>query len=136
MSEHASSLPAWATPLTNGSGRHSSKMIKFTRRGEVVAGEVVGRGRTRGSKFSPDGNTWLDVRVEAADVDGLDLEPGAWARIMCGVQFLRELVEADDPQVGDRLVVQYDGRLDLPDGSFQHLFSGGVAKAGSTTGEW
>ena len=101
------------------------------RDGDLLAGTIVGKGRSRSTKFS-DGNEYLDVKVEQATQGGQPVTAGTWLRVYCSSAVLRGWLDRDEPVTGDWVAIRYFGRETLPDGTNRHLYQAGVDKHAST----
>jgi hypothetical protein len=103
--------------LRNGTSTRAAATYKDPFEGEGFDGVVTERSRSRAGKFSPDGTEYLDVKIAAGRLRGVDLEPGTWSRLWCSQRVLREWLRRDNPRPGDKVSVRFLGLRELPDGT-------------------
>ncbi|HEY8776312.1 MAG TPA: hypothetical protein VIM33_07515 [Gaiellaceae bacterium] len=118
--------PWWREALDNGSRRHAPNWM--AEEGDVVAGTVVGRGTTNPGRWNHDGVPFVVVKVEYATENGNEISAGDWRKLLCSRAALADMLEHDDPQPGDKLVIEYEG-VDKFMGGFRHKYRSAVERA-------
>jgi hypothetical protein len=100
--------------------------------GDVVCGVVVARRELRDRYNHPYDS--LIVKVVAGTLKGERIPEGDWAAVACGPVVLRDWIERDNPQLGDKVTVFYGGRDEGQNGRNQYL--AGVAERAEPTSTW
>jgi hypothetical protein len=116
----------WRSALENGSRRTPAAWQP--RPGDHLAGTVVALGTLAPSRFD-EGAPYIDIKVmSASERDGESIAVGSWVRLVCNRSELRKMFELDQPQVGDRVAVQYDGKESFESGRVRAAYRSVVEK--------
>lgn len=118
--------PDWVKRRLNGRAGMRPSPFWVPVEGDWICGEVVELGRVP-SRFG-DPKPVMTIRVEAGTQRGAAVEPCSWATIALSHTWLARWVDREDPHVGEKVAIEYAGRVHSPSGSYRHEYVCGVER--------
>lgn len=119
--------PEWVLKRLNGVAGQRPAPFWTPEEGDWICGTVVELGDQR-SYFGPEPKPTMTIRVEAGTMRGVAMEPCSWARLSISHAGLAAWMRRESPQVGERVAVEYAGRVGTASGSYRHEYVAGVER--------